>query len=64
MREAVYAMFGVWLEYEMEILGEVPPEILPRLREVKPMRSSPALEGVRREFKERSTGGGSVGKGT
>ena len=27
MREAVWSMFGVWLEYEMEILGSVPKDM-------------------------------------
>lgn len=33
MREKVFQKFGVWLEYEMEILGEVNPAIRQRLEE-------------------------------
>lgn len=30
MQDAVYAMFGVWLEYEMELLGDVPADLRQR----------------------------------
>jgi len=53
MRDAVYAMFGVWLEYEMEILGDIPVDVLMRLREKKPLSPTPALEEARRVFAER-----------
>ncbi len=33
MREAVYEMFGVWLAFEMEILGSVPKDLKTRLLE-------------------------------
>ena len=33
MREAVFSKFGVWLEYEMEILGLVPNDLAEKLRE-------------------------------
>ncbi|MBI2603301.1 MAG: UDP-N-acetylmuramate dehydrogenase [Deltaproteobacteria bacterium] len=33
MRELVWQTFGVWLEYEMEILGKIPSDLLPRLTE-------------------------------
>lgn len=36
MQEKVYQEFGVWMEYEMEILGQLPPEQLRRVRELRP----------------------------
>lgn len=33
MRDAVYQSFGIWLEYEMEVLGNVPSDLDSRLRE-------------------------------
>ena len=38
MREAVYVHFGVWLEYEMEILGRLPRQWADRIREVRPQQ--------------------------
>ena len=35
MREAVWSMFGVWLEYEMEILGTVPRDLQPKIFEAR-----------------------------
>ena len=39
MREAVYTKFGVWLEYEMEILGHLPDDLAKSIREVRPRRA-------------------------
>jgi len=36
MQERVYELFGVWLEYEMEILGEQTESNLSRLKEQRP----------------------------
>ena len=36
MREAVYRKYGVWLEYEMEVLGLIPNELKKRFEEVRP----------------------------
>ncbi len=36
MREAVWVMFGVWLEYEMEILGAVPKDLELTIFEERP----------------------------
>lgn len=38
MREAVYKEFGVWLEYEMEILGDVKGDELFAVRETRPQQ--------------------------
>lgn len=38
MRDAVYETFGVWLEYEMEILGALPDKLQNRVAEAKPQR--------------------------
>lgn len=38
MRDAVYEAFGVWLEYEMEILGTLPDKLRNRVIEKKPQR--------------------------
>jgi UDP-N-acetylmuramate dehydrogenase len=41
MREAVYQKFGVWLDYEMEILGSLNPEQEKKFMEEKPFTSDP-----------------------
>lgn len=38
MRERVYATFGAWLEYEMEILGVVPADLAAKIAEKRPNR--------------------------
>jgi len=38
MREAVWLKFGVWLEYEMEILGTVPKDLQAKLVEKRPAK--------------------------
>jgi len=38
MRELVYEAFGVWMEYEMEILGHVPEDLAWRIAERKTAR--------------------------
>ena len=53
MREAVYRKFGVWLEYEMEVLGIVPHDLKERLREKRPdnYRHS-SLAPLREQFRK------------
>ena len=53
MRQAVYDRFGVWLEYEMEILGDIPQDLQAQLKEKRRFLPSSALEEARRTFKER-----------
>lgn len=36
MRDAVYKKFGVWLRYEMEFLGHIPPNLHRRILQTKP----------------------------
>lgn len=36
MREAVYDRFGVWLAYELEVLGGLPEDLRQRFQEVRP----------------------------
>ncbi|MFW7381806.1 MAG: UDP-N-acetylmuramate dehydrogenase [Oligoflexus sp.] len=56
MRELVYAKFGVWLEYEMEILGQVPQDLLVKLQEKRPAKFvESALEELRLEFRGRQS---------
>ena len=51
MREAVYTRFGVWLEYEMEILGELPDDLARSLREVRARKpETPELAVLRAKF--------------
>jgi len=51
MREAVYARFGVWLEYEMEILGHMPDDLAKSVREVRPRGTETAeLVALRKKF--------------
>ena len=35
MQELVYKEFGVWMEYEMEILGQLKPELQKRVKEIR-----------------------------
>ncbi len=54
MREAVYQKFGVWLEYEMEILGHVPEHLWRRIREKRLAQFNDiALEPLRKKFQSR-----------
>jgi UDP-N-acetylmuramate dehydrogenase len=54
MRELVYQEFGVWLEYEMEILGTVPADLAPRVYEKRPMRfKTDKLAAARAEFQKK-----------
>jgi len=58
MRELVYREYGVWLEYEMEILGELPPDLLPKVREKKPHRFlEDKLQPLRALFQKRQNPG-------
>lgn len=36
MRELVYQTYGVWMEYEMEMLGELPSDLIGRITEIRP----------------------------
>lgn len=38
MRELVYTTFGAWMEYEMEVLGELPEDLARRVKEERPQR--------------------------
>lgn len=63
MRNQVWEEFGVWLEYEMEMLGTLDPE---ELREVKIKKENKLqkskLEKAKMIFRERKTKGTSDGK--
>jgi UDP-N-acetylmuramate dehydrogenase len=55
MREKVYQQFGVWLEYEMEVLGQMPADLSRRFREQRPMQlNESALEPLRQAFRQGS----------
>ncbi len=55
MRELVYQEFGVWLAYEMEILGEIPPDLQLRISEQKPPQfRDEKLAPLRKLFQRRS----------
>ena len=38
MRELVYETFGVWMDYEMEVLGALPADLAARVYEARPPR--------------------------
>ena len=42
MRDAVYDKLGVWMEYEMEILGVVPEDLAAQIAVTKPARRDEA----------------------
>lgn len=51
MRESVYDRFGVWLAFEMEILGLLPDDLKHRVSETrKPQFNDRELEPLRRRF--------------
>ncbi|SMF66044.1 UDP-N-acetylmuramate dehydrogenase [Pseudobacteriovorax antillogorgiicola] len=54
MRELVYKTYGVWLSYEMEILGRLPDRYAAKVRETRPQQfNEAALEPLRLEFSGR-----------
>jgi UDP-N-acetylmuramate dehydrogenase len=55
MRELVYREFGVWLEYEMEILGKLPPDLALRVAEQRPAQPrEDRLAALRATFQRRT----------
>jgi UDP-N-acetylmuramate dehydrogenase len=59
MRELVYREYGVWLEYEMEILGELPLDLKDRVQEKRPARLLEGkLEPLRALFQKKRNPGG------
>lgn len=57
MREEVYRVFGVFLEYEMEILGTIPDDLRSKLAVQKPNQTKEAkLKKLREDFKSRLKG--------
>lgn len=54
MREAVYQKFGVWLQYEMEILGQLPSDLAQAVSTVRSRRPEPEeLTALRLKFQSR-----------
>ena len=55
MRDMVFKAFGVWLQYEMEILGKLPPDLMVRVNEYKKSRpNNRFLEPLREAFRKGS----------
>jgi len=53
MQDLVYAAFGVWMEYEMEVLGRIPADLHQRFMEKKPQRfKEDKLTALRAQFKK------------
>lgn len=53
MRDAVYDQFGVWLEYEMEVLGDLPQDLALELARVAPEHlNEEALQPLREKFRQ------------
>lgn len=53
MREAVWMKFGVWLEYEMEILGTIPADLKTRIDEERPPQPrEELLQPLREKMKQ------------
>ncbi len=51
MRELVYQAFGVWLAYEMEVLGALPPDLAAKVAEERPHRlDDEQLAPLRKQF--------------
>jgi UDP-N-acetylmuramate dehydrogenase len=54
MRELVYREFGVWMEYEMEILGELPEDLQKKISEKRPQRPlEEKLQSLRTLFQKK-----------
>ncbi|MEY4632390.1 MAG: hypothetical protein RIQ81_2510 [Pseudomonadota bacterium] len=54
MREVVYQKFGVWLEYEMEVLGQMPADLAGKITEVRQRKAdTPELDQLRQKFQKR-----------
>lgn len=54
MREKVWEMFGVWLEYEVEFLGKIPDDLKTKISEKRePRYKSEALLQARTEFQKK-----------
>lgn len=54
MRELVYAAFGVWMDYEMEVLGDMPADLKLRFEEHRPARWNEAALAPLRTVMQRS----------
>jgi UDP-N-acetylmuramate dehydrogenase len=51
LREMVYQHFGVWLEYEMEILGKIPADLHKEVRKMLPHKPKESLlEPLRKKW--------------
>ena len=56
MREKVWERFGVWLDYEMEILGTIPEDLVNRIQERRmPQYQEERLQMIRKQFANRRT---------
>jgi UDP-N-acetylmuramate dehydrogenase len=54
LRELVFDRFGVWMEYEMEVLGKLPPDLERRMNERRAARwDLPALAPLRAALQKR-----------
>lgn len=54
MRELVYQEFGVWLEYEMEVLGQLPHDLQIKMKETRPAQwNEVKLEELRQDFRKK-----------
>ncbi len=54
MRERVFEEFGVWLEYEMEVLGDLPKDLLQEKNRVETNSAAEKkLDGLRAAFNQR-----------
>ena len=55
LRERVWDAFGVWLEYEMEILGTIPSDLQPLIEsKCQPEYKKAALDELRSYFRSRT----------
>lgn len=57
MREMVYARFGVWMDYEMEILGDLPPALRVSVTQKRPARwREPEFQALLDPLRKRMAG--------
>ena len=54
MQDLVYQEFGVWLEYEMEILGFIPDALLHKILIKREPQYNEKLFALRKEFQSRN----------
>ena len=54
MREAVFRNFGVWMEYEMEVMGVIPEDLRARFYESRSATPNDKLRALQEKFAKKN----------